>query len=258
MSLTFVPTVFVLILGQITPLMLLASATLLYFERQKNWVAFGCAVAVLLVKPHLVFLFWIVFALWLWQQKNWRVVCGAVLVGTCAAVIPLLFNPQIYRAYFALQGVEGVTRPLQWPTPTFGNVIKIVLHLDSDWVHIVVPLAAVIWVYGYWQRHKQSWRWSEQLPLLLLVSVASNFFTWTYDQVLILPALIQGTSWLARRHLPWYSSIAALLYVAVNLSHAVMRVFVAEELWYFWLTPVLFIAYLVYRREEYNEESRAI
>jgi hypothetical protein len=64
--------------------------------------------------------------------------------------------------------------------------------------------------------------------------------------VVFLPAIIQGASWLVRQRLPWYQSIAALLYVAIDLAHGAMRVFVAEELWYFWLAPALLVAYLIY------------
>jgi hypothetical protein len=63
LGLTFVPTGFVLILGQITPLILLGLTALLYFERKGNWFAFGAAIAILSIKSHLVYLFWIVLVL---------------------------------------------------------------------------------------------------------------------------------------------------------------------------------------------------
>jgi Glycosyltransferase family 87 len=249
LALTFVPTGFVLILGQITPIILLGLTALLYFERKENWFAFGAALAILSIKPHLIYLFWIVLVLWIWQRKKWRVALGAAVAGICAAAMPLLFDSQVYAEYFALHRLEGITQPFDWPAPTLGNVVKFFFHFDSVGLQLLPSLIAVVWVIYYWRRHQQAWRWSEQLPLIILVSVASNFFVWTYDQVILLPVLIQATSWLVRQRLPWYRSIAALLYIAINLAHAMLRCFVAEELWYFWLAPALLIAYLVYRWE---------
>ncbi|MSP37897.1 MAG: DUF2029 domain-containing protein [Deltaproteobacteria bacterium] len=249
LALTFVPIVFALILGQITPFILLGLTALLYFEREENWFAFGAALAILSIKPHLVFLFWIVLVLWLWQRKQWRVVLGAVAAGIGAAAIPLLFNAQIYSEYFALQRLEGITQPFDWPAPTLGNAVNFFFEFGGRELQLLPALVGIVWLLFYWRRHKRSWRWSERLPMILLVSVTTNFFVWTYDQVILLPALIQGASWLARRRLPWYRSGAALLYLGINLAHAVLRMFLADELWYFWLAPAMLIAYLVYDRE---------
>jgi hypothetical protein len=157
-----------------------------------------------------------------------------------------MFDRQIYSEYFALYRFGGITKPLDWPTPTLGNMLKIFFDVDGASIQVIPSLIAVVWVLWYWHRHKQSWQWSVQLPLIVLVSVTTNFFVWTYDQVVFLPALIQGASWLVRDRLPWYRSIAALLYIGANFTHIVLRFFVADELWYFWLAPTLLTAYLFY------------
>jgi len=257
LGLTFVSAGFVLILGQITPLILLGLTALLCCERNENWLGFGAAIAILSIKPHLIYLFWIVLVLWIWQRKQWRVALGAGLAGICSAVMPLLFDSQVYAEYFALNRLEGITQPFDWPAPTLGNVVKFFFEFDSVGLQLLPSLIAVVWVIYYWRRHQQGWRWSEQLPLIILVSVTTNFFVWTYDQVIFLPALIQAASWLARQRLSWYRSIAAWLYIVINLAHAILRIFVAEELWYFWLAPALLIAYLVFRQEAAGQRLTA-
>jgi hypothetical protein len=246
LALTFVSTGFVLIIGQITPLILLGVTLFIYFERQKNWLGIAIAITILSVKPHLSYLVWPVLALWIWQGKEWRIVFATVVSVACVAVIPLMFDRQIYSEYFALYRFGGITKPLDWPTPTLGNMLKIFFDFDGVSIQVIPSLIAVVWVLWYWQRHKQDWQWSVQLPLIVLVSVTTNFFVWTYDQVVFLPALIQGASWLVRNRLPWYRSIAALLYIGANLTHVVLRFLVADERWYFWLAPTLLTAYLFY------------
>ena len=257
LGLTFVPTGFVLILGQITPVVLLGLTGLLCFERKENDFALGAAIAILAIKPHLIYLFWIVLVFWIWQSKRWRVALGAAVAGSCAAVIPLILDPRVYSEYFALHRMDGITKPFEWPAPTLGNAFRILFHFDSDGLQFVPSLIAVVWVLCYWRRRKQDWQWSEQLPLIILVSVTSNFFVWTYDQVVFLPALIQGASWLVRQRAAWFRSIAALLYIAINIAHFVLRFFFADELWYFWLAPSLLIAYLVHRREAEGQKLLA-
>jgi len=46
-----------------------------------------------------------------------------------------------------------------------------------------------------------------------------------------------------------YRYWAARLYVAINLCHFLLRFWLAEELWYFWLAPALLINYLVFMWE---------
>jgi hypothetical protein len=118
-------------------------------------------------------------------------------------------------------------------------------------------VVAVVWVVFYWCRHRSDWLWAERLPLVLIVSLTTSAYTWTFDQVVFLPAIIQGASWLVRQRLSWYQSVAALFYVAIDFAHAVTRVFVAEELWYFWLAPALLGAYLVYCWEASRSERSA-
>jgi hypothetical protein len=139
--------------------------------------------------------------------------------------------------------------PPDLPAPTLRNALKLLLQLDAGALQILPSLIAVVWVVYYWRRHESDWQWSERLPLILMVSLTTSAYAWTFDQVIFLPAIIQGAGWLVRHRLPWYHSAGALLYVAIDLTHAAMRVFVAEELWYFWLAPALLSAYLIYSWE---------
>ena len=264
LALTFIPTVFVLIIGQITPLILAGLALLLYSERkQKQWIL-GASLVILSVKPHLLYLFWIVFALWIWEKRQWRVISAAALFGVAAVLIPLLFNPNIYSQYLALYEVTDVWKPADWPAPTLRNVIKVFLHVDQTWLQLAPTMAAVLWVVYYWLRHKQSWLWLEQLPLIVLVSVTSSFFVWTYDLVVVLPALVEGAIWIRGRPARWHQFWTARLYVAINACHLLLRFWIAEELWYFWLGPALLVNYLIFcwekavKRGQPGERAKSI
>ena len=249
LTVTFVPSVFVLVIGQIAPLVLVGFAGFLYFERRgKNFTA-GALLALTLVKPHFVYLFWLVFVVWLCERRQWTLLAGSAVVGLVAAVLPLFFNLSVYHQYVELFGPTDLQLPLDLPAPTLRNAANLLLKLDLGVWQLLPSFLAALWILFFWWRHRVDWQWSERLPLVLLVSLTTTAYAWTFDQVVLLPALIEGASWLVRQRLAWYRSIAALLYIAINLVHLILRFFVAEELWYFWLAPALLIAYLVYRWE---------
>ena len=245
LAFSFVPTVFVLVIGQITPIVLAGVSLFLYGERkQQRWIM-SLALVILSIKPHLLHLFWIVVALWVFQKRQWRVVSGAAIVGAAAALIPLLFDAKIYSQYLTLYQSTDVLRPMDWPVPTLRNVMKLLLHVDQTWLQFAPTIIGAVWAVYYWQHHKLEWAWRERLPLLIIVSVATSFFVWTYDYVVILPALIEGATWLRQSPVPWYRSWSVWIYLAINAVHLVARFWVAEELWYFWLAPALLLNYLI-------------
>jgi hypothetical protein len=37
------------------------------------------------------------------------------------------------------------------------------------------------WFLLYWRRYQSNWVWAEQLPLIILVSVTTGSFAWSFD-----------------------------------------------------------------------------
>lgn len=249
-ALSFVPTVFVLIIGQISPLVFAAMAGFLVLERRRKDFAAGAMLAVVAIKPHLLYLFWPALLLWSFRYRRWQVLLGAAISLLFCALLPLYFDPQVYRHYLELYALEGVITPFHWPAPTLRNIFPLLLGRGDGWLQSLPTLGGLAWLGYYWQRHKAQWQWPEQLPVILLVSVTTSFFAWTYDQVVLLPALIEVAAWLKRSKITWYRSWAVLSYVAVNGLHGTLRFWFAEEFFYFWLAPALTLNYIVYRYEK--------
>lgn len=250
LAVTYVPTIFILIIGQISPVVLAALTGFLYLQRRKNFFAAGASTAILSVKPHLLYLFWIVFALWAWKERQWRIVSGALALGIAIATIPLWFDSQIYLQYFALYHISDIPRPLDWFTPTLRTVARVFVGPDHIWWQLAPSFAGILWVLFHWYRQKDHWEWSEQLPAIILVSVVTSFFAWTYDQVVFLPAIIEAAIWTKHQSTAWHSFWSVRLYIAINLCHAVLRIWVADELWYYWLAPACLINYVIFLLEK--------
>jgi len=252
-ALSFVPTVFVLIIGQISPMVLAGLTGFVVLASKGKWLTAGAALAVVSIKPHLLYLFWLALFLWLCREGHWRVVLSAFVALLLVALIPLYFDREIYGQYFELYTLAGILQPLDWPTPTLRNIFPLLLGHNDRWLQSLPTVIGIAWLIYYWQQHKMGWQWSEELPLLLLVSVTTSFFAWTYDHVVFIPALIEVTSWIKRTRLPWYRSWAVIGYLGINVVHAVMRFWLAEEFGYVWVAPALLLCYIVYRFEKQSK-----
>jgi len=250
LAITYVPTVFVLIIGQISPVVLAGLTGFLYFQRRQNFFAAGVSTAILSVKPHLLYLFWIVFALWVWRERQWRIVSGALAAGFTIAVVPLLVDSQVYSQYLALYKISDIPRPLDWLTPTLRTAMRIFIGPGHTWLQFAPSLAGTLWLLVHWYRNKDRWDWLEQLPCIVLVSVVTSFFAWTYDQVVFFPAIVEAAIWIKRQAAPWYSFWAARIYIVINICHALFRISVADERWYFWLAPACLLNYVIFLREK--------
>lgn len=252
-ALSFVPTIFVLIIGQISPMILAGITGFLVFERKGQRLAAGAMLAVVSTKPHLLYLFWVALGFWIWRYRAWEVCLGAAASFVVIALLPLYFSRDVYDQYRELYALADIIKPLDWPAPTMRNIFVLLFKRSEWWLQSLPTLVGFAWLGYYWQRHKTTWRWSEELPLVLLVSVTTSFFAWTYDQVALLPALIEVTGWIKRTKLPWYRSWALIGYVTINSAHMVMRFWFAEEFYYVWLAPALMVTYVIFRFEKQRQ-----
>jgi hypothetical protein len=248
LALTFFPTILVLLFGQMSPLILLGLTAFVCFVQRQKWMAAGVALAVVAVKPHFIYLFWIVLILWIWRQRQWSMLLGAGLAGLAAAALPLIFDPAVYSHYLDLYRTASLPMPLDLPAPTLRNALIALSPVNRGVVEYLPLIIGIGWILFYWHRHKNRWNWDDQLPLVLLVSLVTSTYTWTFDQVVLLPALCQGAAWMRERKLVWYGKAAAVLYGGVDLLYLTMKLSVVYDFYYFWMAPTLLIIYLMLKQ----------
>jgi len=184
---TFFPTVTVLRMGQIGPLLLLGIVGFLWHERQRrDWLA-GAFLALVAIKPHLLYLVWIALLLWLAQTRRWRVLAGAAATLAAATAAALAANPAVIGQYLAATAADS---PLVWATPTFGSLLRMLFGFERRWLQFVPLAPGILWLARYWHRHGSGRQWSAHMPLILLVSVTTAAFGWSFDQVVLLPAVL--------------------------------------------------------------------
>jgi hypothetical protein len=246
---TFLPTLIVLKIGQIAPLILLGVVGFLVCEkprgqRRLDWLA-GAAASLVVIKPHLTYLFGPALLLWAVERRRWSVLLGAVLTGLAFMALPWLLDPQLFQGYF---DTSLHHLPRQNKCPTVSTVLRLLVDEKAFWLSFVPTVLGLVWFAFYWRRHPQTWDWSEQLPILLFVSfLTTSYGAWSFDLVVLLVPVIQMAVWLW--HNPQRLLVAAAVgcYVILNVLMLVINLLGVDYMWFIWVTPLLFVAYLVLR-----------
>jgi hypothetical protein len=114
-------------MGNISPLILLGIIGFLYFEKRNQLFLAGASTAIVSVKAHLLYLFWVGFILWIWKHRRWRVAFGAITAGLVAAVIPVIFDPWVYYEFIHMYRFPGRSTPFELPAPSLGSLLTLYL-----------------------------------------------------------------------------------------------------------------------------------
>lgn len=253
-ALSFSPVLFAYRLGQIVPLMLLGLVGFLQGIRGRSWWLAGMPLVLIAVKPHTVYLFWFALLFWSLQHRRWPVLLGCALALLCATLPPLFYNPDVIRQY--VENILTKSYALHWATPTLGTFLRFWFGSQQEWLQYMPTLAGLTWFVVHWRKHRDGWVWDDQLPILILVSLMTHFYTWPSDYLMILPAVIQGAAWMLRapgvRHAAWMLSFYAAIHVlAVVSTHFLSFHF------YVWMPFALWLNYMLLKQQRVSENPSA-
>jgi hypothetical protein len=244
-----VPTYLTLYVKQIDPLVLLGIVGFLYFhERKRDWLV-GLSLTLVAIKPHLVYLFWIALIVWLLDQHQWKVILGAAAGGVIASLIPLMFAPDIFGQYLDLYSTNAAPKPFDWKTPTLSTALGLLFGQSNVWIRYVPAAFALTWFVFHWRKNRSEWNWTQETPLLLLVSQATTVFAWVWDQILLLPVLIYAAVW-ATRGGPTRSVVVAIVgFLIIDLAPILVMsgVLIPDGFSLFWMVPLFLLVYWISR-----------
>jgi hypothetical protein len=189
------------------------------------------------VKPHLLLPFWIVLGLWTWDQRRWRVLIGAVAAFAALVIGSLAIDPAIFDQYRAALAAHHPTHII---TPTLGSLLRFAFGADHYWLQFVPTVLGAAWVILYWSRRRDRWDWTEQLPVLVLVSLLTTAYLYVYDLVLLLVPTIAVAAQVARTgRTRW----AIAIHVGLSGAALAMNLARVPDFTYVWFVPAALFAY---------------
>jgi hypothetical protein len=243
---SFIPTLVVLRMGQIGPVLLVGIVGFLYFqERRRDWLA-GAALLLPAIKPQLVYLFGVAVLAWAADQRRWRILGGGVLAFLGAVGLALLWNPHVLDQY----RVALANPPVVNVTPTIGGLLRLTFGGEHVWLQYPPTILGMLWFCFYWRKHRHTWSWAEQAPLLVLVSFLTTAYgAWIFDLVVLLLPLLQASAWVASRADSRLTRIALGIFLAINGVALAMNLAEVTYPAFIWMTPAILVGYLVLRRQ---------
>ena len=238
----FVPTLLALLLGQISILLLLGIVLFLRFVREGRMVAAGVATTLLLIKPHVVYLVGVALIAWWLRHRDWRAILGVAL-GGIGLLVPLALNPAVYAQFAELTRAESLTH---FSTSTLGTLLRIAARDPSRFGFQFVPMVlGLAYLATRFRRNRYSdWDWEREMPLLVVVSLATAAYGWAFDQVVLLVAAI---SMFASAIQAGGTRLVAMIgFWAVTGAITFAQLFLGvNSFWYFWLPFAYLLAAVI-------------
>ena len=238
-SFLFGPTLYVLKIGQIGPLLLLGVVGFLFFGQKDKWWLAGASLSLITIKPHLLYIVLLAIVVEALFHKNYKALGGIISGILGMQLISCVLNPSLVSQYY-----YAITRypPNDFITATIGAALRIVFGAEKFWLQLLPTLVGSLWFLYYWWIRRNNWKWGDQISLLMLVSVATTAYGWTFDQVVLVIPAIQVALWCSEAR--WSLKILLLYipYLVVSLLIIVLRVYQSSfwwsgagfTLWYLW------------------------
>lgn len=252
----FAPTILVLELGQITPVILLGITGLIYFTetRRNDWLA-GISLVLISTKPQLTLILWLAILFWIFQQRRWVIPLVSLVTIFIFTGVILAFNPHILQQYFEFV-ISGLIPP--FATPTIGSYLRYLwFGIDKQFLQFLPFIIGAGWFILHWCKKRKNWQWMDELPFLLLVSAISAPFAWTYDYVILVPVIIQAAVWLVKNRTQWLSWFLVGIFIVINFVTFILHLKLSD-FWFIWTAPFLLAWYLLIRWRYANSGERLV
>lgn len=230
----FLPGWSVLYLGQVSLWVLAGIVGFLWASRTERDLVAGAALAPLMIKPHLTYLFSLAVLWWVWREQRWGVLIGWLVGLLGASGIVLAVDRNVFGEYLA----TATSPPLYWATPTLGTWLRVLFGIERRWLQFIPSLLGIAGLVVCAWRRRSPWRWELLAPRLLLASVVTSSYGWSHDQVVLLPVVVALVAELRAHHRLRRIGVLLLVVVA-QLGLAAMSRWHVPDAFAIWHAPVL-------------------
>lgn len=199
----FFPVWNVFFFGQVSLILSLTSATLLYGLVKEHNPLVGITLALLTIKFHLFYLIYLVVAWWVIATRRWSIIVWAG--ATLASLIVL--TDSIWPG-ISMEWIQSITLrtsdaipKLDWIVATSVGFVRLALSrafgVFTTAPTFIIPCITALTVLCYFIRERPIVQWHILFPPLLCLSLFTSPYGWVYDQAVLVVVPISILSQLA-------------------------------------------------------------
>ncbi len=237
-ALSFGPGMICIMMGQSSLFVLLGYVLFLSLHPTRPFMA-GLALWLCALKPQLFLPFGVVLIAWIIVSKSYKIVAGAAVALGASCAATWLIDPTAWSDYSHMMRTTGFDKAF---IPCLSVAVRLWLSPQLMWLEYLPIALSCAWALFYFWRRRGAWNWESSGGLLLLVSLVAAPYSWVYDGVLAIPALLQG-AYLTRSRLLLIILAVSSLLVEVEL---VSGASVISAL-FLWMAPAWLAWYLAAR-----------
>lgn len=232
----FAPILGCAMAGQTSIFLLAGIAFFFKYHGRQRWLS-GLALLMPAMKPHLFLLLWPVILIECVRRKNWQLLAALGAGLAVAATVPLFFDAHIWAHYLAAIRAEHIEGQY---LANLSFLLRFMVPGHPVWVQAVPSVLGMALASRYYWRRRNHWNWRVDGAALLLVSTMVSPYSWPFDQLLLLPAIMHVCSVEpGRRRVPWLAIVngvvVLLLVLTIPLSSpAYAWSGTACLIWYVW------------------------
>lgn len=235
----FGPMLHTLKLGQVTVLVLLGSVGFIYFLQRDQDLWAGALASLVLIKPHLLYLFVAAVVFWSIAQRRYKILIGMAGATIVAFGISWIINPSLVSQYIhAIQSYP----PEDWITATLGSPLRLLLGPEKFYLQFLPSVIGAAWFLIFWFRRYKNWDWKAILPLLILVSTVTAAYGWAFDVAVCVWAGIQIAVLFDFRTWTPQKVLILASFWAVSLVNTFLSI---SQHYFWWLSSFFLVWYLL-------------
>jgi hypothetical protein len=189
--------------GQCATFLLLGLALFFRYHRTRPFLA-GMALILPVLKPHLFLLLWPLLILDCLRRRRFNILAGAATSFLIACGLAVFLDHHVWSHYLAAAQSEHIEGQY---LPTIASTLRLLIAPAHLWVQFVPALIGLTWAL---RQYGVAWDWRENGPLLIAVSVLVAPYSWTTDQVLMLPFVLSASRYASRAGLVAFGILGVL------------------------------------------------
>ncbi|MBI3169438.1 MAG: DUF2029 domain-containing protein [Chloroflexi bacterium] len=228
-----------LFMGQVTFLVFFGLTVSLFLLNKGRVFWAGAALALTLIKPHLVILSLVYLLIYMARKRQFAGWFGLMTVGTACMLVLFVFRLEWIQDLLE----QMKSNPTNWFTPTLGGLVSYLGISES--LRYMILLFLPLPLYLAWYRPEIDS--NRVVAFLTLLTVPLTFFGWSFDQVILLIPIAQVFAWvgfLEKRLLKVWLTASILIALIVAILYRLSSRNDVFQIWFpFFLWLIYFAAW---------------